>query len=204
MNLYNLIFGFLMSLFIMNSYGAERVLLFIGDSLTEGYGVEKSESYPQLIQNKLDQKYGAGKFKVLNGSVSGSTSASGLSRLNWFKKSNPEFLILGLGANDGLRGVTPQMTKANLKKIINAALELKIKVLLLGMMMPPNYGPQYTDEFKSIYPELSKEYDIGFVPFVLAGVAGEKSLNQGDGIHPNSKGHSVISETVWNSLEKML
>ncbi|PIP94252.1 MAG: arylesterase [Bdellovibrio sp. CG12_big_fil_rev_8_21_14_0_65_39_13] len=197
-------FGFLMSLFIMNSYGAERVLLFIGDSLTEGYGVEKSESYPQLIQNKLDQKYGAGKFKVLNGSVSGSTSASGLSRLNWFKKSNPEFLILGLGANDGLRGVTPQMTKANLKKIINAALELKIKVLLLGMMMPPNYGPQYTDEFKSIYPELSKEYDIGFVPFVLAGVAGEKSLNQGDGIHPNSKGHLVISETVWNSLEKML
>jgi len=193
-----------MSIFVLNSYAAERVLLFIGDSLTEGYGVEKSESYPQLIQSKLDQKFGVGTFKVLNGSVSGSTSASGLSRLNWFKKSNPELLVLGLGANDGLRGVTPKMTKANLKKIIVAATDLKMKVLLLGMMMPPNYGPQYTDEFKAIYPELSKEHSIGYVPFVLDGVAGEKSLNQGDGIHPNSKGHLVISETVWKSLEKML
>jgi len=204
MKLYNLICGFLMSIFVLNSYAAERVLLFIGDSLTEGYGVEKSESYPQLIQSKLDQKFGVGTFKVLNGSVSGSTSASGLSRLNWFKKSNPELLVLGLGANDGLRGVTPKMTKANLKKIIVAATDLKMKVLLLGMMMPPNYGPQYTDEFKAIYPELSKEHSIGYVPFVLDGVAGEKSLNQGDGIHPNSKGHLVISETVWKSLEKML
>lgn len=204
MKLYSLFISLLMSFLTFECVASEKVLLFIGDSLTEGYGVEKSDSYPQLIQKKLNQKFGHDKYKVLNGSVSGSTSASGLSRLNWFKKSNPDILILGLGANDGLRGVTPKMTKENLRRIISRAQELKIKVLLLGMMMPPNYGPQYTDEFKAIYHELAKEEKVSFIPFVLEGVAGEKEFNQGDGIHPNEKGHVKVSETVWKNLEKIL
>lgn len=181
-----------------------RKILFIGDSLTEGYGVSKEESYPYLIQKMLEEKYGKGKFEIVNGSISGSTSASALSRLKWFKKTNAEIVVLALGANDGLRGIKPIETKKNLEGAIDFAKELKMKVLLLGMMMPPNYGKEYTEEFKQIYTDVSISKKISYVPFLLDGVAGEVSLNQDDGIHPNDKGHKQMAKTVFPALEKML
>lgn len=203
--MYFRLFKILLAFFVLsNAYAAERKILFVGDSLTEGYGVQREESYPFLIQSMLDAKFGKDKFKVVNGSVSGSTSASAMSRLNWFKKSEAEILVLALGANDGLRGIKPDETKKNLITAIEKAKEFKMKVLLLGMMMPPNYGPEYTKDFQKIYTDIAKSQKIEFLPFLLDGVAGEIQMNQDDGIHPNSKGHEKMAESVFQKLEKML
>lgn len=190
--------------FPLNLWAQGKVILFIGDSLTEGYGVEKENSYPSLVQKKLDQKHSDLKYEVLNGSISGSTSASVMSRLKWFKKKKTEILVLALGANDGLRGIKPEETKKNLKEAIQAAKHEGMKILLLGMQMPPNYGADYRKQFEKTYQDLIKEEKVPYVPFLLEGIAGDKALNQSDGIHPNEKGHQLMADKVFIELEKML
>lgn len=179
----------------INSVFAQTKVLFIGDSLTEGYGISKENSYPELLKKLLLSKHGV-KIEVVNGSVSGSTTASGLSRLKWFLRSKPEVLILALGANDGLRGIDLTSSKKNLAKIISLAKEKKMKVILAGMQMPPNYGADYTKKFRDMFTELKKEFDITLIPFLLEGVAAKKELNLSDGIHPNELGHKKMAENL--------
>jgi len=188
----------LMMLFVATSLQAKTVL-FIGDSLTEGYGIDSEKSYPSLIQKELGEK-----VSIINGSVSGSTTASGLSRLRWFLKSKPEVLVLALGANDGLRGIDLEKSKINLEKIIDMAKENKIKVILAGMMLPPNYGANYTKEFKNMFENLAKYKKVVFIPFLLKGVAAEPEYNLEDGIHPNEKGHEKMKDTVLKYLRPLI
>ena len=180
----------------------QTTILFIGDSLTEGYGVDKKNSYPALIEKQLLSE--GKKVKVMNGSVSGSTTSSGKKRLRWFLKGKPKFLILALGANDGLRGIKLDVSKKNLDEIIALANKNKIHVLLAGMMLPPNYGPDYTKKFKSMYSTLAKKHKLTLIPFLLEGVASIKELNQADGIHPNEKGHVIMKDTVLKYLRPLL
>ncbi len=181
-----------------------RTIVFLGDSLTEGYGVSKERGYVSLIEKKL-KKEGQLDLKIINGSVSGSTSASAPSRLKWFLKAKPQIIVLALGANDGLRGVKIESIFNNLSKTIKQAQKNKIKILLLGLRMPPNYGVKYTNEFKNIYSRLKKKHKIKyFVPYLLEGVAGEPKLNQPDGIHPNESGHKKLMNNIYPTLRRML
>ena len=187
---------------IENTREKQTTILFIGDSLTEGYGVAQENGYVSLIESELKEK---GKsIKILNGSVSGSTTSSGLKRLKWFLKAKPDILFLELGANDGLRGVKLDVSRKNLDDIISLALKNKMRVLLAGMMLPPNYGPEYTKNFKNMFIELTKKHNINMIPFILEGVAGQKDLNLADGIHPNEKGHKILKSTVIKYLEPLL
>lgn len=181
----------------------ELKILFIGDSLTEGYGISKEDSYPSVFQ-KMASDHLKKPVKVMNGSVSGSTSASGLGRLKWYLKAKPDWLILALGANDGLRGLEVKSTKKNLEKVIKTALEKNIKVVLAGMLMPKNYGEKYRENFSQLYKELSNDYAIELIPFLLEGVAMNKDLNQADGIHPNEKGHQAMAQNLWTFMKPHL
>lgn len=178
-----------------------RKVLCLGDSLTEGYGVAREAAWPELLQTDL-KKLGLSDITIVNAGISGSTSASGLSRLKWFLKSpeQPEILILELGANDGLRGIDPKVTQKNLRDVIHLAKSRGIRVLLAGMQMPTNYGPEYTKKFAALYPEIAKDEGVDFIPFFLEGVAGDRSLNQADGIHPNEAGYKIIAKTVSKYL----
>lgn len=203
------LFGLAFGLVFMGSLGgygqsfASTEIICLGDSLTAGYGIEKDKAYPKLLEIKLKAK---GKdVKVLNGGVSGSTTASGKTRLNWFlKKAKPKILILALGANDGLRGLKLASSEKNLEEIITLAKSRDIQVLLAGMQLPPNYGEDYTKAFRSMYSNLKKKHDLPIIPFLLKGVGGKKELNIEDGIHPNEKGHEVIANTVLEYLEPLL
>lgn len=177
-------------------------ILFLGDSLTEGYGVEKKSAYPYVAADELRKKNH--NIEVINGSVSGSTTASGKSRLKWFSKAEPDYLFLALGANDMLRGIQVDSSQKNLSEVIRLAKEKGMTVILAGMMAPPNYGKEYGDSFKSMYTKLAKLHDISLVPFLLEGVAGEKEFNQVDGIHPNKKGHQKMGELVAKTIEPLL
>ena len=182
---------------------AETTILMLGDSLTEGTGVEKTKAYPYLVEQKLNAQ-GFSAIKVINAGVSGSTTASGLSRLTWYLRDRPDFLLLALGANDGLRGLPTVQIKRNLAATIESALNKGIRVVLAGMKMPPNYGEGYTRKYEKVFLELSKEYDIVFIPFLLEGVAGDPKLNLPDGLHPNERGHHIISELVYKTLVKLV
>ncbi|MBK26405.1 MAG: arylesterase [Halobacteriovorax sp.] len=192
----------IIGLFFCLSGFAQTTLLFVGDSLTEGYGVPKEKSYPSLVTQKLSKK--GKKIKLLNGSVSGSTTASGMSRLRWFMKAKPDFLFLALGANDGLRGIKLSESEKNLREIIVLAKSKSIKVILAGMLLPTNYGEKYRSEFEEMFKKLEKEHAIHRIPFLLEGVGGEARYNQDDGIHPNEKGHELIADTVLKTLEPLL
>lgn len=178
-------------------------IIFLGDSITAGYGVNKSRAFPALIAARLEKEK-LSSFEVINGGISGSTTASGLSRLKWQLKGKPSYIVIALGANDGLRGIKVDKTKENLEEIINLAKQHQLKILMAGMMMPPNYGKHYTEEFAAIFPDLAKKHSIPLMPFLLEGVAGEAPLNQTDGIHPNEKGHEMIAEKIWPHLYKLL
>jgi acyl-CoA thioesterase-1 len=191
-----------LSVFAQSEQDALKIL-FIGDSLTAGYGVDKEESYPSLFEQMASSKLGK-PVKVMNGSVSASTSASGPSRLKWYLKSKPDWLILALGANDGLRGLKVESTKENLEKTILKAKSEGLKVVLTGMLMPKNYGEEYREKFSKIYSELAKKHDILLIPFLLEGVALKKDLNQPDGIHPNEKGHEVLANNLWEFMRPHL
>lgn len=175
-------------------------VLFIGDSLTAGYGVSKEASYPNLVQQMFTRDLGR-SIEVLNGSVSGSTTASGLSRLRWFLKRKPDVLVLALGANDGLRGLSLEESKKNLNEIIETARSANIQVVLAGMLMPANYGEDYRTNFTAMYQELVNTHKLIFIPFLLEGVATIAELNQSDGIHPNEKGHEIMAKTVFDVLK---
>jgi len=177
-------------------------IVFLGDSLTAGYGLERDQSVPSLIQAHLAREGYA--YEVVNAGVSGDTSAGGLSRLNWSIQGNVHVLVVELGANDGLRGLPVAAMKRNIAEIITRAQQRGIRVVLTGMEAPPNYGPAYTGEFRKAYQDLAREFKVIFVPFYLQGVAGIPSLNIADGIHPNPQGARIVEQTIWRALQPVL
>lgn len=171
------------------------VLLIIGDSLTEGYGISSENAYPSLLENKFKQK---GMFvKVVNGGTSGSTSASGLEKLRWYTRSQPDAVFLTLGSNDGLRGVPLEALKKNLIAMIEYCHKKGWWVALAGLQVPPSHGKVYAQKYRQLFPDLAKQYQLPFFPFLLEGVAGENKFNLPDGIHPNEKGHQIIAQNVF-------
>jgi acyl-CoA thioesterase-1 len=178
----------------------EKIVLF-GDSLMAGYGLNNEHHLSTVLQEKLiSEGY---KIKVVNGSVSGSTSSGGVNRVEWtLSESNISLVILGLGANDMLRGIQPKETKNNLEKIIKAAQAKNIKVILAGMIAPTSYGLEYKNNFDQIYLNLSKQYNLPLIPFLLEGVALKPKLNLSDGMHPNEKGTIIISKTLQEIILK--
>jgi acyl-CoA thioesterase-1 len=181
---------------------AQTLIVVLGDSLTEGFGVAKEEAYPHLLEKELQRK--GHSVKVINAGISGSTSASAPSRLRWYIKTHPDIVILALGGNDGLRGLTVKHMKKNLSKAIELAQAEKILILLAGMQIPQNYGTEYTESFRNAFHELAKQYQLQMIPFLLKEVGGVSSLNQADGIHPNPEGHQIIVQTVMEYLEPLL
>ena len=181
---------------------AHTLIVALGDSLTEGFGVAKEEAYPHLLEQKLLQKGHA--VKVINAGISGSTSASAASRLRWYIRTNPDIVIIALGGNDGLRGLSVEHMKSKLAEAIELALSEKIQVLLAGMQIPRNYGTEYTETFRNAFYELAEQYSLQMIPFLLKGVGGVSSLNQADGIHPNPEGHQILTRTVIEYLEPLL
>ena len=176
-------------------------ILFLGDSLTEGYGVPTEKAYPILVKKRLETSSGK-KVEIFNLGVSGSTTSSGLTRLKWITSQKKiDLMILALGANDGLRGIPLQKSRQNLMDIILFAKGKKIKIILAGMKIPPNYGEDYRSGFEKIFKDLAKNHKVTFLPFLLKDVAGVKGLNLPDGIHPNEKGHEVMAQTVFNILK---
>jgi acyl-CoA thioesterase-1 len=176
--------------------------VFLGDSLTAGLGLDQSLSYPSLVQKRLD---GLGlRYEVVNAGVSGDTSAGGLRRVDWALQGTPSVLVVALGGNDGLRGIPPAELRRNLAAIIERAQAGGVGVILAGMEAPPNYGPEYTAEFRAVYTDLAREYRVPLIGFLLEGVAGDPAMNQADGIHPNSAGAARVAETVWTALEPVV
>lgn len=178
-----------------------RVLV-LGDSLTAGYGITPEQAFPARLQELMDKK--GYPFQVINAGVSGDTTAGGLRRLSWVLQGEVRILILALGGNDGLRGLSVASTQKNLSGIIEEAQRRGIKVLLAGMEAPPNMGPQFTAAFRQCYVDLAKRYKLVFLPFLLEGVGGYPSLNQPDGIHPNPEGARRVADNLWRLLEPML
>jgi len=183
--------------------GAEPVILCLGDSLTEGYGVAPEQSFPSLLERRLRAAGHAGA-RVINAGISGSTSASAASRLRWQLRAEPDMLVLALGANDGLRGVDLADTRRNLDEAIGLASAAGVRVVLAGMKLPPNYGPAYTKGFESLFPQLARQHGIPLIPFLLDGVAARPELNLPDGIHPNAQGYQRVVENVLAVLLPLL
>lgn len=185
---------------------AERgTVVFVGTSLTAGLGVEVEDAYPALVAQKIDSAGLA--YEVVNAGSSGETSAGALRRIDWVLQQRPvDVLVLETGANDGLRALDVDSTRANIRKILERvrAVQPEAKVLLVQMEAPPNLGADYTTRFRSMYPALAEGNDVTLIPFLLEGVAGVDTLNQGDGIHPNEAGHRMLAETVWRGLEPVL
>lgn len=180
-----------------------NTILFLGDSLTEGLGVQKNEAFPNLVQDLIKTKLNK-DTKIINGGVSGSTTSDGLSRLNWYLKRKPDIIFIALGANDGLRGLNLSQSEKNLEEIVKKAIDSKAKVMFAGMLIPPNYGPDYSNDFKKMFEIIKEKYNLKYMPFLLKDVAGVQELNQADGIHPNQKGHEVISKNVFEFLKEEL
>jgi acyl-CoA thioesterase-1 len=179
-------------------------IVFLGTSLTAGLGLDPEEAYPAVIQRKIDS---AGlDYRVVNAGVSGETSAGALRRLDWLLREPVSVLIVETGANDGLRGLSPDSLRANIQAVIDRAKTLRPppKLVLVGMRLPPNYGRTYSQRFQAIYPELAKANGAELVPFLLQDVGGIASLNQADGIHPTAAGQRKMAETVWKVLEPLL
>ncbi|HHX82743.1 MAG TPA: arylesterase [Pseudomonadaceae bacterium] len=177
-------------------------VLFLGDSLTSGYGLDEGQSFPSLLEQRFKEE--GRNIRVLNAGVSGSTTASGLSRLQWYGRSNPDLLVLSLGANDGLRGLSVEDMRANLSAIIEYAHANAIKVALTGMLVPPNMGPEYSSNFAAVFPALAEQYDLPLLPFLLEGVAAVPEFNQPDGIHPNLEGTQRVADLVYAFLLPLL
>ena len=184
---------------------AVRTILFFGNSLTAGYGLDDpSESFPGLIQEKIDSL--RLPYKAVNAGVSGETSSGGNSRVDWILRQPVDVFVLELGANDGLRGIPPAETKKNLQAIIDKVRKKYpgAKLVLAGMQIPPNMGQKYSTEFRNIFPELAKENNAVLIPFLLQSVGGEVRLNQRDGIHPTAEGHRILADNIWQVLRTVL
>ena len=197
------VLGVIIALFPGPVYSKEKaVVLAFGDSLTAGYGVKNEESYPSKLQEKISS---AGfPHKVVNAGVSGDTTAGGVRRIRWLMKHEPEIVILALGANDGLRGLSIDEMRKNLEVMITICREHNAQILLAGMKALPNYGEDYMREFETVFPELAEKHDLIFLPFLLEGVAGEREYTQSDGLHPLASGYSIITDLVWQRLKPML
>jgi acyl-CoA thioesterase-1 len=194
---------FLSLLIILCSFSLNaKTVLFLGDSLTEGHDLAREDAFPAVLEKELKPKHPT--LKIINGGVSGATSASGLKRLNWYVKAKPDIIVLALGANDGLRGFDLKETQKNLVSIIEQAQREKIQIVMVGMKMPVNYGEPYRANFEKMFPELAKKYHLPLIPFLLEGVGGNPKLNNPDGIHPNPEGHKVLAKTVRKVLEPLL
>lgn len=174
----------------------------LGDSLTAGLGLLEQQAYPALLQRKIDAD--GFQFEVVNAGVSGDTSAGGLRRLDWALEGDVKVLIVALGANDGLRGLSVAGMKKNLSEIVEKAKERNVVVILAGMEAPPNYGPEYTAAYRQAFQDVAREQRVRFIPFLLAGVAGQSNLNQGDGVHPSAEGAAIMADTVWRALRPVL
>lgn len=181
-----------------------KTLLFFGDSLTAGYGLDPDEAYPALIQRKLDES--GRTWRVVNAGLSGETTAGGLRRLDWILRQPVDIFVIELGGNDGLRGIAPEVSQANLEAMIKRIQERapNVKVVLAGMQMPTNMGADYTRRFAAMYPEVAQKLKVPLIPFLLEGVGGIPSLNLPDGIHPTAEGHKIVAETVWRALQSLL
>ncbi len=181
-----------------------HIILALGDSLTAGYEISKTNSYPYLLQKQLNQKFKNFHTKIINVGISGSTTSSALLRLQKHlkTKNNINILILALGANDGLRGIPISTIQKNLQQTIDLAINHQIKVILAGMKLPLSHGNQYRSSFEALFKNLAKKNKITFIPFLLKGVANQPHLNLLDGIHPNEQGHQVISQTLLPFLEE--
>lgn len=178
------------------------VIVAFGDSLTAGLRVAEAETYPSKLQRKIDA---AGyKYRVVNAGVSGETSAQGLSRVDSIIAMKPALVILELGANDGLRGVPVDSTRRNLDRIMTRLGEAGVTVVLAGMEVPPNYGPEYASAFRAMFSELAHKHSAPFIPFFLQGVGGVRSLNQEDGVHPTAEGYDIVADNVWSVLRPLL
>ena len=176
-------------------------IIFLGDSLTAGLGVDADQAFPALLDDALERE--GLRVDVVNAGVSGDTTAGGLRRLDWLLKQKPDVVVVGLGGNDGLRGLDPEASEENLRAILRKSRDAGAEVLLLGMLIPPNYGTEYASQFRAIYPRLATELNVPLVPFVLEGVGGEASLNQADGIHPTAEGHTLIARNVLSHLRPL-
>ncbi len=184
------------------STAARPRIVFLGDSLTAGYGLEREQSIPSLTQARLDRE--GYRYEVVNAGVSGDTSAGGVRRLEWSLDGDVRVLVVELGANDGLRGLSVADLRRNLTQVISTAKQRGITVVLTGMEAPPNYGASYTAEFRQVYRDLAKEPGIVFIPFYLEGVAGNPALNIADGIHPNPAGARIVEANIWKTLQPLL
>ncbi len=188
----------------VSAVSPKKIILFFGNSLTAGYGVEPPEAFPALIQaliDSLDLNY-----KVINAGLSGETTASGKNRIQWVLRQKVDVFVLELGGNDGLRGISPEETRRNLQQIIDIvkAENSETLILLAGMQIPPNMGELYSAEFRQVFPDIAETNDALLIPFLLEGVGGEKELNQRDGIHPTAEGHKVVAQNVWSVLRPKL
>jgi len=182
----------------IKAYAIDKVLLF-GDSVMAGYGLPSNQRLSVVLENDL--KKSGHEIKVINGSVSGSTSSGGLNRVDWtLSEPDIDLMILGLGANDMLRGINPSETKKNLEKIILTAKDKNVEIVLAGMYAPTTHGVNYKNDFDNIYTSLSKKYDLILIPFLLEGVALNPELNQSDGMHPNYEGTLVVSKTIKETI----
>ena len=183
---------------------ADKKLVFFGNSLTAGYGLNPEEAFPARTQVKIDSlELG---YEVINAGLSGETSAGGLTRIDWILQQKPDVFVLELGANDGLRGIPVAETRKNLQGILDKvkAANPEVKLVVAGMMVPPNMGPEYAKDFQSIFPDLAKANNATLIPFLLDGVAGERSLNLADGIHPTAEGHQMVANSIWKYLQPLL
>lgn len=191
-------------LWAVNVENPPKTVLFFGDSLTAGYGLAPEEAFPAVVEKRLIEK---GKpVKVINAGLSGETSAGGLSRIDWVLRQPIDVFVLELGPNDGLRGLPLEQTEKNLQSILNKVKSKypKAKLVIAGMMVPPNMGPEYSEKFTRIFPELARKNNATLIPFLLKDVAGHEKLNQGDGIHPNNAGHKIVADNVIKVIEPLL
>lgn len=181
-----------------------KVILFFGDSLTAGMGLDPEDAFPAIIQKKLDSL--GLEYQVVNAGLSGETTAAGKNRINWVLNQEVAVFVLELGANDGLRGVPLEETRKNLQAIIDAVRTKnpETKIILTGMQIPPNMGEEYASGFREIFPELAEKNNVYLVPFLLEDVGGIPELNQADGIHPTAEGQKILAENIWNVLEQIV
>ena len=180
----------------------EGVVVALGDSLTAGLGVAADEAFPARLQARLRAE--GYDYRVVNAGVSGDTTAGGLRRVDWALRAHPDVVIVALGANDGLRGQSPQAIRANLEEIVARLQASGARVLLVGMRLPPNYGAEYTKEFEAVFPAVARRAKIALMPFLLDGVAADPRLNQADGIHPTAAGQQMIADRLWPYLRPLL
>lgn len=201
--MYRLLFAVIVSLISMSAIAKPPIIIVLGDSISAGYGIEVDEGWVALLQKKLlEAKI---NYNISNASISGDTSAGGLARIDpLLTEHKPAIVLLQLGANDGLRGLSPVQMKSNLAEIVHRAQKAGAKVILLGMKIPPNYGKRYIDMFYNVYPQLAKELNIPFVPFLLEDVALNKDLMQADGLHPNAKAQPILANKIEPYLFPLL